>query len=205
MSRTFKDRPDWVKKNDPAFRPFIDHNHRTGECIEETFDDMRRVAGGQNWNMSSKHNRVCNKIIRTTWFCTRKDPYISPYGYRRCWVTFYTASGHIAYRGCGGHIKETPAPDEPCSCDRHPDPIRTTCDITLPRSVGRGEIHNNYRSRSKENNSYFTRPTRARVRDDLRGMVVDYNSNGDLSDVNEDYDGSWEHNIPWWHCCSYCY
>lgn len=185
MSRTFKDRPHWVKKNDPSFRPFIEHDHTSGECVEETFEEIRNFAGGQvDWKISNQHARRCKKRNYYTEYCTKDDPHTSYFS--RCWTRIWNWDGRNQFIPCPGREAYTVDPDAPCSCDRHPEPSRSTCYIDFPRSVGMDEIYTGP-SRSDHVNLFGTRPERTRVRDGLRGMVKDYNANGDLSDENLDF------------------
>lgn len=46
MSRTLKDRPEWVQRFDPANGRRVKHDHRLGLCRVETLADARLASAG---------------------------------------------------------------------------------------------------------------------------------------------------------------
>lgn len=98
MSRTDKDRPGWVKTWQDGH--YIDHDHRFGECVEETFEYDRAVSG-RGWVSHKHHWRGCKKRVERVFYCTKREPYTyvnSSWGYgeltgrtryradQECWI-----------------------------------------------------------------------------------------------------------------------
>jgi hypothetical protein len=179
----------------------IDHDHRYGECIEETPDDRRAMNG--RWTYSTQHYRHCKKRVEVTFFCTKRDPYVSRYSYRwgrmgrtaqecwthRCRCALPRWKRHVVWFGdnacptwgrvqCEGHTETHRDDSIPCVCDNFPE--RPTCELepvdpTRQRWYS-GGIPSEYVR------AVYHRPERRRVRDEVRRLAREYNAYGDLDD-----------------------
>lgn len=202
MSRTDKDRPWWVKTwQDDRY---IEHDHRFGECIEETLDYVKWNGGGR-WSHARGHYRKCNKRVERHFYCTKKDPYTySSYWYftfagtryriaQECWTERCRCDVPRGRRHskwvdnrdcptwgrvqCEGHTEVYRDDSIPCICDDWPE--RPTCNVWT-------------RDRSQRRYMYggvptwfvrvvYHRPERARERR-LNDMAREYNTYGDIED-----------------------
>lgn len=184
MSRTDKDRPSYVKRFDETLGSYVQHNHRSGECRVETFDQARAWAGG--YRGSWRHYRRCKKREVVTYLCTPQNPEErhSPGSYRRvkCWSRQWVGSstydwGYVKLQ-CPGHRKQVIHPEIPCSCDE-PRPEPPTCDWATGSAAGYAWWRHGVPKWYIDNN--WNNPERVRERDDLREAVKLANA-GELDD-----------------------
>lgn len=179
MSKTDKDRPHWVKRVDPTLSPRIEHDHRSGECIEETFESLKRSATSSDRMWRYRHPKRCPRCELVTTFCTPPNdvrPYCSAgrvYSWMRSQIPLT----------CLGHQKwEITKPDEPCiSCDapREPDP---TCWF----SYSPVSYHRYYSSSVPgwyRHHIWFD-PERGRERLELDSIRKAYNAGEDIDDFD---------------------
>lgn len=189
MSRTFKDRPYWVKKFDPDYGAHIDHDHRKGECVVEDLAAARRETT-QRHNRY-RHYRYCNKIEIIVTHCTREHPQQPAHPWMpECWTAsgygFVNGRFHWVINGCRGHETIINYPENDCSCDRWPDYPNTTCYMEM------GGSRRYYSMFADGPPSEFVRedyhaPERRRARDELRNIAKEYNATGDLDEITDDY------------------
>lgn len=198
MSRTDKDRPWWVT-NFQDGPELYDHDHRNGECIEETLEYRK-------WANHRGHRHSCNKYLTWTEYCTKAEAYAAHkkgYTYsrnardhRECWIT---ACDHSSYnwktrqhhfrgscpdayrRQCVGHRAYRWDYSIPCTCDDFP--LRPTCDRT---SVDDKNGTRRWRYTwggvpSEFVRTYYHKPERARERK-LNDYAREYNTYGELED-----------------------
>jgi hypothetical protein len=67
MSHTDKDRPWWVQNYQDS-NGNVDHDHRSGECIEETLYHLQHSNGG-HWRAYARQHKNCKKIVRVDFTC----------------------------------------------------------------------------------------------------------------------------------------
>lgn len=205
MSRTYKDRPRWVKKTDPAYRPYIDHDHRNGECIEETAEYIR-LSQDSRAEKPWKHRPRCKKYREEEYFCTPDNPEVAYssirwsrngiartmriYCWRDQWVAYDEESDRyvgFVLRKCKGHTRKVYDESLPCVCDNYMNLPRPTCWVEFPDSVRKTNLWTRSSPPSSIVRERYHAPERRRSRDTLRGIAKEYNTFGDLDDITDDY------------------
>lgn len=199
MSRTDKDRPDWVIRHVENFP--TRHNHEHGECREETLEYARAWAGG--YRQSSYHHtrNHCPKWTYEDWTCTKAEPFrpsrylrswaavrgrVEPKPETLCWnywyvVTHYAVTYH--HTECLGHKRWVE--DESVACD-HCDnaPVAPTCE---PDWYG-PEVGYRYSSRyrptsmGERTHTEWHRPERRREREGALAWAKEWNAGDELED-----------------------
>lgn len=199
MSRTYKDRPFWVKKSDPAYRPYIDHDHRNGECIEETAEYIRLSqdsSAEKPWN----HRPRCKKYREEEYFCTPENPAttFTKWGTRSraesCWQDVWVGYdpdstryvGFVSTK-CKGHTRKVYDESLPCVCDTYMNLPAPTCWVEFPDGVRKTNLWSRSAPPSDTVREWYHAPERRRARDTLRGITKEYNTFGDLDDITDDY------------------
>jgi hypothetical protein len=185
MARTDKDRPWWVvqhQENNP-----IKHDHRHGECVEETFETSRGYAHNRH---RYGHCKNCRKYTTIEYTCTKAEPYRGRYGYgtQTCWVRVCTCPIPDSWKselhgcenrewtGCIGHTRRDFDASIPCVCDDFP-PDPTCCrSYTYDYPWTRGGAPSSYV------HVVWTGPERARERDGLRALAKEFNATGGIED-----------------------
>ncbi len=187
----------------------MEHDHRNGECIEETLEYTKYADG--RWQRGHNH---CNKDVTLDVSCRRQkvngkkqivydfEPptrytYIRPKNRRQppCWE--WVCNGHThgeydweerifcrdkIFTYCQGHAVRVRQPENECVCDDYPP--RPTC--TLSYSSIRSGRKWRYTAGGVPSafvTAYYHKPERGRERK-LKDMAREYNMNGDI----EDYD-----------------
>lgn len=210
MSRTDAHRPGWVQQFDPDVPASIRHDHRSGRCVEETFEYARwnatqRFGGGRHY-----YGR-CDKYEAYAYECpqdheavpTRTGCYTvwSAYNswqsamrdYERDKYWFYSAPRwrfpeheHTRYKFHADWSCET--------CVAQPEV--PTCDLYFDRGYGWqvSKVYGDHPNR-EDRRLYYNGPERRRVRDVLHGAARDWNANGD-TDVEPDT-RQHRHSVAW--------
>lgn len=205
MSRTDKDRPYWVVMiQDSNGR--IDHDHRHGECIEDSLE-YEKWANGSQYRFGRHHH--CKKNVWVTEYCTKDEPNTKfvwdSLGSRRvqtCWTWvctcpdgMHTIISHCRKRvQCDGHSKRIRDNDIPCSCDDYlPAP---TCAFHGPDDTRGGWRRYTWGGvPTWYCREVYHRPERARERG-LRDMAREYNTYGDIED--DDFENRQARNSARW-------
>lgn len=212
MSRTDKDRPWWVT-NFQDGPELYNHDHTTGECIEESLEYAK-------WSQTRSLHRNCKKYLTWTEYCTKAEAYAGYkknrwpiYGernYGKCWVTScdhrpydWTTRQHHptstcpdAYRRqCAGHREYRWDYSIPCVCDDYPP--KPTCDrIAVDDRNGTRRWRYTWGGVPSEFvRTYYHKPERARERK-LRDYAREYNTYGDIEDG--DFDNRQARNSARW-------
>ena len=92
MSRTDKDRPEWVRRFDHTIVTHIEHDHRDGICEEETFEDARAYATSRRRYGAHRYDGRCVAYQQVEVGCggrwkTHLELGDTPFEYR--WVKSY--------------------------------------------------------------------------------------------------------------------
>lgn len=195
MSKTDKDRPDWVIRHSEGFP--IEHDHRNGVCVIETFDYSKGVAAGNHKGHSHKN---CPKYTEEHYTCTKQDPVRHKYwgGFFRtneardqwlsksCWESWisYVTSSWMTTE-CLGHMRWIYDADTYCAyCDN--EPKRPTCTPSWYGSAVGYRYWTAYGTRNKPTTEWckleFHGPERRRKRDTLREDLKAYNAGEELDD-----------------------
>lgn len=217
MSKTDKDRPDWVIRHVEGFP--IDHDHRNGRCVEETIEYARAVNSGsykRNW----KHN--CLKRVKTEYYCTKDAPY-KPYRTWRkgsntteetvCWNEWEIPTAWVGARYPGNrngflhrtkhtecvgpHTRYVFYDEIPCACNGWP-PV-PTCDPSW-HGVGMDLRYFHMPMRGKSTSaycrSYYHKPERRRERDAAQNWVKEFNAGAEFEDWDFD-NRQGRHSVLW--------
>lgn len=115
MSRTDAHRPVWVHD---FFDGTIQHDHRSGVCVEETLERVRWEANSRSKRY--RHDPACPRVSYDVRHCDGPDSL----GYR-CWTVIKATDV------CNGHNVRRYDETVPCAvCDLIPEPA--TCNYRIP-------------------------------------------------------------------------
>lgn len=195
MSNTFKTRPWWVQKFDPRMPASIHHDHRFGECVEETIElaEAQNRRGIKIWR-----HRNPDRCPRWVWEVTVCDPFDSTTAhwecYNRAWAWKRTW-GAVSRPKCPGVRRAVQTyPNAACVVCDADDAQHTTCDRRIDRSYGWEMRHVFGTSEGRAGKRLLEKSRRARAHIALRNAARDWNANGD-TDIEP------ELNMPvppWW-------
>lgn len=225
MSRTDKDRPEWVIRHVENFA--INHDHRSGKCIEETLEYARNYNSGM-YRSGYRHN--CLKRLEHEYYCTEDSPFRTytyrwskgrfwkPSGENSCWGEWEVATQYVGPRypgvhhngflyrtkknGClGPHKRWETVETIPCVCNGWP--VTPTCE---PSWYGEDLGHRYWSAYGARGISMSERcrvgwhgPERRREREAANGWIKEARAGGDLDDW--DYDNRQAGNSVLWDVC----
>jgi hypothetical protein len=204
VSKTDKDRPDWVIRHTEGFP--LSHDHRHGECVIETLEYARNYNAGSN-RPTWRHKRSPKHGHYEEYYCTRKDPFVkTTWSYRwlhaaepvrynlkneaTCWAFWRDydpeSPTYHEYRSTqcvGPHrrwIEHENVDCEVCAVER------PTCDPSWYGEVIGWRYWTAYGTRNKSLSEWckmeFHGPERRRERDSLREDLKAYNAGDELAD-----------------------
>lgn len=207
MSRTDKDRPFWVRSYQDGGQ--IEHDHRSGVCIEEDLEYAQWSNG--NWRGYNHKYAKCNKHFKVETLChpqivngkrvikydddrfnDGRRLYVRNNSKRGCWHWICDNHTHDerdymerlyctdkVYVKCDGHWAWFYDKTHPCVCDTWPE--RPTCTIEWVDNTGGRRWYFYGGIPSAFVSTYYHRPERARERK-LDDMRREYNGYGDIED-----------------------
>lgn len=207
MSKTDKTRPWWVQKFDPTMPSSVHHDHRHGECVEETFDIAEAQAHRRAQQWRHRSNGSCPRYAVVTEYC-RSSRDVRYWG--ECLEHFRDAArgyrlvlledGTVVHRevppfACPGHQRlRMTSPAAPCLVCEETEGLMTTCDRQFDRRYGWQVTKVSGHSAGRAGKRLEEKSRRAQARQVLREALREWNADGD-TDLEPDPTMPI---TPWW-------